>query len=183
MTPAEYKNGGKSLTINYSFAHSPFGQILVASTPKGICHVAFHESEDNALFTLKSNFPKASYLHQVDPIQQSVITYFESSFQSLPATKLHIMGTEFQLKVWEALLKIPQGTLASYGTLATAINKPSASRTVGTAIGSNPIAYLIPCHRVIQASGALGGYMWGTNRKAALIGWEMAKSQTIAPHN
>jgi AraC family transcriptional regulator of adaptative response/methylated-DNA-[protein]-cysteine methyltransferase len=145
--------------------------------------VSFYESESKALNVLKSSFPNATFRQQIDPLQQSVITYFESSFQSSAPTKLHIMGTDFQLKVWEALLKIPQGTLASYGTLAAAIHKPSASRAVGTAIGSNPIAYLIPCHRVIQASGALGGYMWGPNRKTALIGWEMAQNQTNIPNN
>ncbi len=101
---------------------------------------------------------------------------FTKDWQQLPEIKLHLNGTGFQLKVWEALLKIPIGHLSTYGNIATNIEKPTASRAVGTVIGSNPVAFLIPCHRVIQCSGLLGGYMWGLTRKAAIIGWEAAKT-------
>ena len=175
MTPGEYKKGGKNLQINYSFAESPFGPILVASTSKGICHMAFFEEAEAALATLKLRFPAAQYRQMTDLIQQNALYIFTKDWEELGEVKLHLKGTDFQLKVWETLLKIPQGGLSSYGEIAGAIGKPKASRAVGTAIGSNPVAYLIPCHRVIRASGALGNYMWGESRKTAIIGWEAAK--------
>jgi AraC family transcriptional regulator, regulatory protein of adaptative response / methylated-DNA-[protein]-cysteine methyltransferase len=175
MTPAEYKNGGKNLTINYSFAESPFGNILVASTEKGICYMAFYGDEETALETLQSHFEQATFVRKLDILQQNALFIFQNDWSKLKQIKLHLKGTDFQLKVWETLLKIPMGQLTTYGSVAQQIDKPSASRAVGTAIGSNPVAFLIPCHRIIQSSGNLGGYMWGTTRKTAIIGWESAK--------
>jgi AraC family transcriptional regulator, regulatory protein of adaptative response / methylated-DNA-[protein]-cysteine methyltransferase len=176
MTPGEFKNGGESLTINYSYAESPFGNILVASTPKGICKMSFADDEKMALANLKKHFPNAKLKQMVDLIQQNALYIFTHDWSKLNQIKLHLKGTDFQLKVWETLLKIPMGQLTTYGTIAEEIKNPNASRAVGTAIGSNPIAFLIPCHRVIQSSGSLGGYMWGTTRKTAMIGWEAAKT-------
>ena len=178
MTPAEYKNGGSHLTINYSFADSPFGHLLVASTPKGICYMAFCEDEVVALSTLHSQFPNASFHQQRDALQQNALLIFQSDWSQLQQIKLHLKGSSFQLKVWETLLKIPVGRLSTYGVIAQRIASPAASRAVGTAIGSNPVAYIIPCHRVIQASGNFGGYMWGPTRKTAIIGWEGSRIQT-----
>lgn len=175
MTPAEYKNGGKSLVINHSFAPSPFGNLLIASTEKGVCHMAFEEDEKKAFENLKENFPLAEFRPHTDPIQQSALAIFKNDLNLLPKIKLHLKGSDFQLKVWEALLKIPFGKLTTYGTIAETIGHANASRAVGTAIGSNPIAFLIPCHRVIQSSGHISGYRWGTTRKAAIIGWESAQ--------
>ena len=175
MTPGEYKNGGKKLSINYSFAESPFGNMLVASTSKGICYMAFVVNEQEALTALQNNFPNATYRQMVDMIQQNALYIFTHDWKKLNSIKLHLKGTEFQLKVWEALLKIPMGQLSSYGTIAGKIKNVNASRAVGTAIGSNPVAFLIPCHRVIQSTGTFGGYMWGTTRKTAIIGWEAAR--------
>ncbi len=175
MTPAEYKNGGKSLVLNYSFAPSPFGNLLIASTEKGVCHMAFEEDEKKAFENLKENFPLAEFRPHTDPIQQSALAIFKNDLTLLPKIKLHLKGSDFQLKVWEALLKIPFGKLTTYGTIAETIGHANASRAVGTAIGSNPIAFLIPCHRVIQSSGHISGYRWGTTRKAAIIGWESAQ--------
>jgi AraC family transcriptional regulator, regulatory protein of adaptative response / methylated-DNA-[protein]-cysteine methyltransferase len=176
MTPAEYKNGGKDLHINYSFAESPFGNLLVASTQKGICYMAFHEDENIAWEELKQKFPNASFTKKLDMLQQNALFIFQNDWGKLHEIKLHLKGTAFQLKVWETLLKIPMGQLATYGTIAEKIKSPNASRAVGTAIGSNPVAFLIPCHRVIQSSGNFGGYMWGPVRKTAIIGWEAAKT-------
>lgn len=176
MTPAEYKNGGQNLAINYSFADSPFGNMIVASTTKGICYMAFEEDEAKALEKLTGKFPNASFGRKLDMLQQNALFIFQNDWSKLPEVKLHLKGTDFQLKVWEALLKIPMGKLTTYGSVAQKINAPSASRAVGTAIGSNPIAFLIPCHRVIRSSGAVGGYMWGSARKMAIIGWEGAKT-------
>ncbi|WP_444997025.1 methylated-DNA--[protein]-cysteine S-methyltransferase [Aliikangiella sp. IMCC44359] len=172
MTPGEFKNGGSNLVINYSFAESPFGRIMVASTMKGICHMAFFEHSEQALLDLKKRFPNAKYFQAIDQLQQNALQIFQKDWTALTEVKLHLNGTPFQLKVWESLLKIPMGNLTTYGYIAKKINKPKASRAVGTAIGKNPVAFLIPCHRVIQASGQVGGYMWGSTRKTAIIGWE-----------
>ncbi|MEH3115530.1 methylated-DNA--[protein]-cysteine S-methyltransferase [Pedobacter terrae] len=176
MTPGEYKNGGENLSINYSFTESPFGNVIVASTSKGICHIAFYEDEKSAITNLQRQFPAAEYQQIFDQEQQSALTIFSHDWSKLQQIKLHLKGTDFQLKVWEALLKIPMGKLATYGNIARQLQKPNASRAVGTAIGDNPVAFLIPCHRVIQSSGALGGYHWGVNRKTAMIGWEAART-------
>lgn len=176
MTPAEYKNGGKNLFINYSFAESPFGNIIVASTEKGVCSMAFAEDEAIGFYDLKRKFPNAAFSRKLDLSQQNALFIFQNDWSKLSEIKLHLKGTDFQLKVWETLLKIPMGQLSTYGSIAQQIEKPNASRAVGTAIGSNPVAFLIPCHRVIQSSGTFGGYMWGNTRKTAIIGWEGAQS-------
>lgn len=183
MTPGEYKNGGENLYINYSFAESPFGKILIASTAKGICYTAFAEDEQYAWSDLQQHFPYAHFKQMIDLIQQKALYIFTKDWQQLPSIKLHLKGTSFQLKVWEALLKIPMGQLCTYGNIADFIENPTASRAVGTAIGSNPVAFLIPCHRVIQSTGLFGGYMWGPTRKAAIIGWEAAKTIDILKPN
>lgn len=177
MTPGEYKNGGENLNINYSFTESPFGNILVASTEKGICHISFTDDELTGLENLKNQFPKANYKQMLDLEQQNALFIFSHDWTKLNQIKLHLKGTDFQLKVWETLLKIPMGQLSTYGTVAKHLQNPNASRAVGTAIGDNPVAFLIPCHRVIQSSGALGGYHWGTTRKSAIIGWEASKTE------
>jgi len=176
MTPGEYKNGGEDLSIHYSFAESPFGQMLVASTSKGMCHIAFADDEKKAFNELVEKFPNANYRQVVDMMQQNAMFIFRSDWSKLHQIKLHLKGTPFQLKVWETLLKIPMGKLTTYGAIAKHINLPKASRAVGTAIGENPVAYLIPCHRIIQSTGAFGGYHWGSIRKTAMIGWEAAKT-------
>jgi AraC family transcriptional regulator of adaptative response/methylated-DNA-[protein]-cysteine methyltransferase len=180
MTPGEYKNGGENLNINYSFAKSPFGKIIIASTAKGVCHLTFVEDEATELNYLKKKFPNAHFRNTLDVIQQDALKIFYSDWTDLQTIKLHLKGTDFQLKVWETLLKIPKGRLATYKDVANQIEKPTASRAVGTAIGANPVAFLIPCHRVIQSSGIFGGYHWGTTRKAAIIGWEAAKTNSVA---
>lgn len=179
MTPAEYKNGGNNLSINYSFAESPFGNLTVASTAKGICHMAFNNDDTKALTNLKQKFPNATFQKKIDLIQQNALFVFQNDWSKLPEIKLHLKGTEFQLKVWETLLKIPMGQLSTYGNIAEQICNANASRAVGTAIGNNPVAFLIPCHRVIQSSGNIGGYMWGETRKTAIIGWESAKTDIL----
>ena len=178
MTPADFKNGCKNLSINYSFAESPFGPLIVASTPKGVCYMAFEKDEEKALNTLKIKFPNAAFQRKSDVLQQNALFIFHNDWSKLNEIKLHLKGTDFQLKVWESLLKIPMGKLSTYGNIALQIGKRGASRAVGTAIGSNPVAVLIPCHRVIQSSGAFGGYMWGPTRKAAMIGWEGTKTDS-----
>ena len=175
MTPGEYKNGGENLSINYSFAESPFGDILVASTSKGICHMAFADNDKEALKTLQDSFPNAHYKQMVDLIQQNALYIFTHDWKDFDKIRLHLKGTAFQIKVWEALLKIPMGQLSTYGNIADQLDSPGASQAVGSAVGSNPVAFLIPCHRVIQSTGVVGQYHWGSIRKTAMIGWEAAK--------
>jgi len=176
MTPGEYKNGGENLSINYSYAESPFGNILVASTAKGICYMAFADNQAQALNDLQKHFPNAQLRQMVDMIQQNALYIFTHDWSKLNKIKLHLKGTDFQLKVWETLLKIPMGQLSTYGDIAKQLNISGASRAVGTAVGSNPVAFLIPCHRVIQSTGIVGGYHWRNTRKTAMIGWEAAKA-------
>lgn len=175
MTSDEYKNNGEQLTVNFSFNESLFGEVLVASTYKGICYMGFSDDKQIAFSALEKRFPKADFIQQIDDIQKNALQVYTQDWSKINKIKLHVKGTDFQLKVWEALLKIPMGNLTTYGNIAEIIQKPKAARAVGTAIGNNPIAFLIPCHRVIQASGVIGGYMWGTTRKRAIIGWETAK--------
>lgn len=177
MTPGEYKNGGQALRINYSFAETPFGQVMVASTDKGICHLAFvDEGEEEALGSLKQLFPNAAYTQCPDRKQEDALSVFNRDWSKPDEIKLHLKGTSFQLKVWETLLKIPAGGLTTYADLATKSGHEGACRAVGTAIGRNPVAFLIPCHRVIKATGDIGNYHWGEVRKEAIIGWEAAKA-------
>lgn len=175
MTPYEYKNQGAHLTLHYSMHQTPFGQVIVASSPKGICHIAFVETIQQGIMSLKKSFNRSLLIPQLCPLHLQVEQYFKTLTTATDTSiPLHVKGTAFQLKVWEALLKIPTGGLCSYGHIASLIGSTRSSRAVGTAIASNPIAYLIPCHRVIRATGILGGYMWDPVRKAAIIGWENA---------
>ncbi|RVT99809.1 methylated-DNA--[protein]-cysteine S-methyltransferase [Mucilaginibacter limnophilus] len=179
MTPAEYKNGGAALNINYSFAETPFGDIIVASTTKGICHMAFADDRQAALKMLQAQFPNAVYSQFADVHQQNALFIFKKDWAELNEVKLHLKGTPFQLKVWDALLKIPVGGLSTYATIAQDIQLPTACRAVGSAVGDNPVAFLIPCHRVIKSTGETGQYHWGSTRKSAMIGWEAASVEAV----
>ena len=178
MTPGEYKNGGKSLHINYFISQSIFGEMLTASTGKGICYLAFSEEKDNMLAELKELFPNATFREQTDERIEQVIGFFGLNWKNPEEIKLHLKGTGFQLKVWETLLKIPEGELTTYGEIAVQIQNPKATRAVGSAVGDNPVSFLIPCHRVIRSSGVLGQYHWGPARKKAMIGWEAVRRET-----
>jgi AraC family transcriptional regulator of adaptative response/methylated-DNA-[protein]-cysteine methyltransferase len=185
MTPGEFRNGGADLEINYSFAESPFGALLVASTAKGICYMAFVDQatpsgEPAAFADLRSRFPQARLRQMTDLTQQNALYIFTQDWSRLQEIKLHLKGTDFQLKVWETLLKIPMGGLTTYKDIAGQLGNPQASRAVGSAVGDNPVAFLIPCHRVIQSTGIIGQYHWGATRKTAMIGWEAAHSAKSA---
>lgn len=176
MTPGEYKNGGRDLTIYYSYPETIFGSACVASTPKGICYLAFGD-KTIAYNELVEMFPSANFIHQEKTIHQEAIGFLQNSENALNPLQLHIKGTDFQLKVWNALLQIPLGQLTTYGHISKHLNNPKANRAVGTAVGSNPVSFIIPCHRVIRTSGELGGYHWGLDLKVAMIGWEAAKTE------
>jgi len=181
MTPGEFKNGGAALNINYSLFDGPFGRLIVASTTKGVCHLAFADQEENeALEDLTNRFPNAAYTKAEDPFQLHALAIFSRDWTELPELKLHLKGTPFQLKVWEALLKIPTGALTTYAQIAAQLDNPKACRAVGSAVGDNPIAFLIPCHRVIKSTGETGQYHWGSKRKTAINGWEAASVECFA---
>lgn len=175
MTPGSYKNGARGLTICYEFVDTLFGTALIASTDRGICHLSFFEDRDLALQELRTQFPEAYFMQSSGPFHQEVLQALKPVGNNIKAVRLHLRGTPFQLKVWQALLGIPLGGLSTYGYVSAAIGHPKASRAVGSAVGENPVAFLIPCHRVIRSGGQYGEYRWGSTRKSALIAWEAAQ--------
>jgi len=175
VTPGQYKSGGASLTIRYGLHDTPFGEALIGLTERGICHFGFvSSSEGDAIDTLVSGWPQAKMIEDYNATAPLVEPIFDLSQRNRKPLHLHLRGTNFQLKVWEALLRIPPGAVTSYQGLAEQAGHPGASRAVGTALGRNPIAVLIPCHRVIRKLGEFGNYRYGVTRKKALLGWEAA---------
>jgi AraC family transcriptional regulator of adaptative response/methylated-DNA-[protein]-cysteine methyltransferase len=178
MTPGEYKLRGEGVTIEYGFHPTPFGECLLAKTGRGICALRFLSmpSRAAALRGLRDEWPAAKFVRNDHGIGEICRRIFGRALgQGGSPFHLHLRGTNFQLKVWQALLTIPCGKLANYGELATKIGAPKASRAVGSAVGRNPVAYLIPCHRVIRSLGVIGDYRWGQERKQAMIGREAAR--------
>jgi len=175
-SPGEVKSGGQGWTLAVGVSDSPFGRCLVGESPRGICHFSFIDSENSAdsLAALQADWPKAR-LHRDDSIAARLSArIFSRARQRRAQTPLRVLvrGTAFQVRVWRALLNVQPGTLVSYGRLAAALNQPTAARAVGSAVGQNSLAYLIPCHRVIRETGVIGGYRWGSVRKRALVAWE-----------
>jgi AraC family transcriptional regulator of adaptative response/methylated-DNA-[protein]-cysteine methyltransferase len=177
VTPGEYKARGAGLVIRYGFHPSPFGECLLGLTERGICHLGFTQgSREAALSNMRADWKEASLLE--DPSASGALIAPIFSLERAPSPiALFLTGTNFQLKVWEALLRIPSGSVCTYEGLAAEIGQPSAARAVGTAVGRNPVAVLIPCHRVIHKMGKFGNYRYGSARKKALIGWEAAGQQ------
>jgi AraC family transcriptional regulator of adaptative response/methylated-DNA-[protein]-cysteine methyltransferase len=184
VSPGEFRSGGAGIRIGYGIVGSPFGRCLVASTARGICAISFLDgpAEQSAIQALEHAWPRARVEH--DPAHANeVARCVFAPLAAAPAKPLALLvkGTNFQVQVWRALLQLPAGALTTYGSVAAHIGRPAAARAVGTAIGDNPIAYLIPCHRVIRESGHLGGYRWGETRKAAILGWEAARAGMPSP--
>jgi len=175
VTPGQYKSGGAGLTIRYGLHDTPFGKALIGVTERGICHLGFvGNSEGDAIDALVKSWQQAKMVEDYQATAPLVEPIFDLSRRGDTPLRLHLRGTNFQLKVWEALLRIPPGALTSYEDLAEQAGRPGASRAVGTSLGRNPIAVLIPCHRVIRKLGEFGNYRYGSIRKKALIGWEAA---------
>jgi AraC family transcriptional regulator of adaptative response/methylated-DNA-[protein]-cysteine methyltransferase len=180
VTPGEYKSRGEGMQVRYGFHPSPFGECLVAATERGVCGLSFvaQGGREELLDDLRQRWEKAELIEDAQATQALVGRIFpvdpaEIGTHSAP---LHLLlnGTNFQIKVWEALLRIPPGKVVSYQQIAAAVGKPGAARAVGQAVGANPIAYLIPCHRVIRQMGVISGYRWGVARKQAILGWEFS---------
>ncbi len=176
ITPGEFKRRGAGLTIRYGYAPSPFGECLVMLTERGICGLAFVSDGDRAapFADLAGRWPAARFVPDADAAAALAARAFAPAAERKPPLPLHLIGTNFQIRVWEALLRVPPGALVTYGALAAAIGDPKASRAVGAACGSNPVSWLIPCHRAILGSGYIRDYAWGRPRKVAMIGWEAA---------
>lgn len=181
MTPAEYKKRGVGLAIAYGFHLTPFGKCLLSVTGRGVCGLTFPAAGDRAaaVAQLWADW-RGAELREDPPATAAVAAQlFAPTTEPRPVVPLLLKGTNFQVKVWEALLQIPTGQVVSYQQVAAAIGQPGAGQAVGGAVGANPVGYLIPCHRVIQKTGALGGYCWGSGRKQALLGWEAAQRPPV----
>ena len=173
MTPGEYKLLGKGMEVFYGWHDSPFGQALLMATDRGLCGLAFEESRfgKGALQDMAERWPNAAFFENKGKTREYANVLFGPGGTEI---KLHLLGTNFQIRVWEALLHIPPGQSTSYADVAAYLGNPNATRAVGTAVGRNPISYLIPCHRVLRGTGQLGGYHWGLTRKKAMLAWESA---------
>jgi AraC family transcriptional regulator of adaptative response/methylated-DNA-[protein]-cysteine methyltransferase len=178
VTPGEYKRRGAGLAISWGVHASPFGDCLLGLTPRGVCALEFlqPETEGEALARLRSLWENAQLVHAPQRTAPVAARIFGPHTQRQAPLAVLVKGTNFQIKVWEALLRIPAGRLATYGALAQGLGRPRAARAVGSAIAANPIAYLIPCHRVIRNTGAFGDYRWGALRKRVLLSRELAQA-------
>ncbi|QDY69732.1 methylated-DNA--[protein]-cysteine S-methyltransferase [Qingshengfaniella alkalisoli] len=174
MSPGDYAKRGHGLEIRYGYADSPFGPVLAMATDKGLCGLAFTDltGRDDAFADMSARWPAADYLEAPDAVEPLIRAAFSGG-----RTDLHLIGAPFQIKVWEALLHIPEGRITTYSDIAQAIGNPKAVRAVGTAVGRNPISWLIPCHRALRKSGGLGGYHWGLPVKRAMLAWEAARNE------
>lgn len=178
VTPGEYKERGAGLVLDWGVYPSPFGDCLLVASPRGICSLSFLPNGVRAgLAEVQAKWPSATFRPDGGKLKGVAARIFSPARSGVPFT-LHLQGTNFQVQVWQALLRIPFGAVATYGDVARSIGHPAAVRAVGTAIGHNPVAFLIPCHRVIRETGALGGYHWGPERKRAMQVWEAARRAT-----
>jgi AraC family transcriptional regulator of adaptative response/methylated-DNA-[protein]-cysteine methyltransferase len=177
-SPGEVKSGGKGWKILFGFAETPFGECIAGEGPRGICHLAFVDGADRqtAEAALEEAWPEAELARDDKAAARLSAQVFHRSKleDEQPRIRAFVRGSAFQARVWKALLQVPPGSLVTYGRLAAAIGHPSAARAVGSAVGNNPLAYLIPCHRVIRETGLMGGYRWGQLRKRAMVAWETA---------
>jgi AraC family transcriptional regulator, regulatory protein of adaptative response / methylated-DNA-[protein]-cysteine methyltransferase len=178
MSPGAYKNRGGGLPISYGYHPSPFGLALVMVTPYGLCGLAFCDSggESAALADMTRRWPNAQYTEDSAVTAPFAAQLFaDENFRPNQPLRITFIGTDFEIRVWETLLKIPVGQATTYGDIATAVGSPKAARAVGAAVGKNPMSFVVPCHRVLGKSGALTGYHWGLTRKKAILGWEAGR--------
>ncbi|EEE45356.1 methylated-DNA--[protein]-cysteine S-methyltransferase [Roseibium alexandrii] len=182
MTPGDYRNRGAGLKIVYGFHPSPFGQVLIMVTDKGLAGLGFADSgeEDIALSDMCERWPAASFHHDPEETAKYAGRVFDpQKWQEDQPLNIVMIGTDFEIRVWQTLLKIPMGKATTYSDIAACLGKPKASRAVGTAVGRNPISFVVPCHRVLAKGGKLGGYHWGLTRKRAILGWETGLSGPV----
>lgn len=183
MTPGAYRNRGADLVISYGFHPSPFGEALIMITDKGLAGLAFADpgEQDVALEDMCDRWPAAVFVEDMSATETYASRIFNPSlWQEETPLKIVLIGTDFEIRVWQALLKIPMGRATTYSDIASNLGKPTAARAVGTAVGRNPISFVVPCHRVLGKTGNLCGYHWGLTRKRAILGWESGVSETAA---
>ncbi len=175
MSPGDYARQGAGLVVRYGWFDSPFGESLVMGTDRGLCGIAFSDEvgREAAFADLAERWPAARYAENPDALR----SWVEAAYGEAGETRLHMLGAPFQIKVWEALLRVPSGHVTTYSEIASSIGNPRAVRAVGTAVGRNPVSWLIPCHRALRKSGALGGYHWGLPRKRAMLAYEAARAE------
>jgi AraC family transcriptional regulator of adaptative response/methylated-DNA-[protein]-cysteine methyltransferase len=179
MSPGEWKSGGEGLTITCGFHPSPFGTALIMTTPRGVCGLAFADpGQEKATFAeMRRRWPKARYVEDTTATAPLALRIFDRRlWRADRPLRVVLIGTDFEVRVWETLLRIPMGGAAAYSDIADSVGAPKAARAVGAAVGKNPIAFVVPCHRVIGKSGELTGYHWGLTRKRAMLGWEAGYS-------
>ncbi|GGD26215.1 methylated-DNA--[protein]-cysteine S-methyltransferase [Sinisalibacter lacisalsi] len=178
MSPGDYARRGAGLTIRWGWFDGPFGRMLAMATARGLCGLAFAEETGDAaaMADMRARWPEAAFVEDPAGLEPWVAAALGQTGEA----RLHLIGAPFQIKVWEALLAIPSGQVTTYGEIARAIGNPGAVRAVGTAVGRNPVSWLIPCHRALRKSGALGGYHWGLPVKRALLAWEAARADAGA---
>jgi AraC family transcriptional regulator of adaptative response/methylated-DNA-[protein]-cysteine methyltransferase len=178
MSPGEFARSGAGITIYWGWFESPFGPAIVMGTEKGICGIGFaaEMGEEEAMADLCRRWPKAEFIEDPMRLRPWVLAAFGAGDATLDKAPLYLIGAPFQIKVWEALLSIPTGHVTTYSEIADAIGNPKAVRAVGTAVGRNPISWLIPCHRALRKSGELGGYHWGLPMKRAMLAYEAARA-------
>ncbi len=181
MTPGEYKSQGRGLVIDCGIHDTPFGNAFIATTPRGVCNFSFSETEEitKVMENLHERWPHAELRENQQSTHEVVSAMFGKVKETSSPLSLHVSGTNFKVNVWKALLRIPPGSIVSYSQVAKFIGQQGSARAVGHAVGTNPIAFLIPCHRVIQSNGGLGGYHWGTTRKQAILAWEYARFHSV----
>jgi AraC family transcriptional regulator of adaptative response/methylated-DNA-[protein]-cysteine methyltransferase len=175
MSPGEWKSGGEGLTVFFGFHPSPFGSALLMATERGLAGLAFADpgEERAALADMKARWPRAAYVEDSARTAAIARRIFDSSqWQQDKPLRVVLIGTDWEVRVWEALMQIPMGRLTTYSDIASKIHKPAAARAVGAAVGKNPVSFVVPCHRVVGKSGDLTGYHWGITRKRAMLGWE-----------
>ncbi|MBM1690537.1 methylated-DNA--[protein]-cysteine S-methyltransferase [Sulfitobacter geojensis] len=179
MSPGEFARAGAGLTVNWGWFDSPFGLALVMGTDRGICGLALaaEMGKDAAMQDLVRRWPNATFVEDADRLRPWVLTAFGAEDDTRDKAPVYLIGAPFQIKVWEALLRVPSGHVTTYSDIASAIGNPKAVRAVGTAVGRNPVSWLIPCHRALRKSGALGGYHWGLPVKRAMLAFEAARAE------
>lgn len=175
VTPGEFKALGEGLEIRFGRHATPFGPCLIGVTDRGVCHLEFLRGDGDA-GRLRAAWPRAALRARPNETRAVAARLFDGGAAGAQPLKALLVGSPFQLKVWEALLRVPAGRTVSYGELARAIGEPNAARAVGSAVGANRLAYLVPCHRVIRETGAFGGYRWGVERKQAMLAWESSRA-------
>ncbi len=180
-TPGEVASGGKGIAVAWGFASTPFGECLLGVTDRGLCHLAFvgRGGREVALEELRRRWPRAVLREDRSLAERAASRAFAGAGRG--RLGVHLAGTNFQLKVWEALMRVPEGAVTTYAEVAQRIGRPTAARAVAGAVAANPVAWIIPCHRVLRTYGGLGGYRWGLERKQAMLGWEAARAAPVSP--